>query len=188
MNKFSPRSKINYHKKFSLTFNYGFTLVELLVVIGVIGILASVVAVVINPKEQIARSKDSKRKAGINTLAVALNEYGISNHGSFPVANNTWMNNFIERNTLKAGVPAVPYNPAISNSCMAAPNQNNYCYFLDNGNAFIMVQLESKLEKNKCASGETPFFMYSTADAKAGVICYSSPGWIWTPGHYDFKD
>jgi len=190
---FLPQSKFNNRKKIPFNLNYGFTLIELLVVIAVIGVLASIVTVVINPQEQIARSKDAKRKAGVNTLALALNEYGISNSGSYPPSydNDTgyhWMDSFIERNTLKARVPQVSYNPAVSNLCKGTYNVEDFCYFNLNGNAFIMVQLESKLEKNKCASGETPYFMYSTGDAKAGVICYSDPGWTLTPGSYDFKD
>jgi prepilin-type N-terminal cleavage/methylation domain-containing protein len=47
--------------KRSSIYNYGFTLIELLIVIAILGVLAVVVLVAINPIEQLARTRDGGR-------------------------------------------------------------------------------------------------------------------------------
>jgi Tfp pilus assembly protein PilE len=53
----------------------GFTIVELLLAVGVIGVLAGVVITMINPRQQVAGSYDAKREADVNTLIKAMNNY-----------------------------------------------------------------------------------------------------------------
>ena len=50
----------------------GFTLIELLIVVVIIGVLAGVVLVLINPARQQRRSKESILKANTNKLCLAL--------------------------------------------------------------------------------------------------------------------
>src|SRR3990167_994413 len=65
----------------------GFTLVELLVVISVIGILASIVTVNANVARRLSR--DSKRKADIQNVAGALELYRASSASrAYPVVDN----------------------------------------------------------------------------------------------------
>lgn len=64
--------KINNRKK-------GFTLIEILVVIGIIGILATVVLVAVNPSRQFKQARDSQRVANINTILNALGQ-NIADH------------------------------------------------------------------------------------------------------------
>lgn len=61
----------------------GFTLVELLIVITVIGLLATAVLAAINPAEQIAKGRDTARKADASTLVSALDRYQAS-FGCYP--------------------------------------------------------------------------------------------------------
>jgi prepilin-type N-terminal cleavage/methylation domain-containing protein len=70
-------------KKF--TFFKGFTLTELLIVIGVIGILASTVIVVLNPATQQQKTRDAKRKTDLKQIQNALDLY-YNDNNSYPVS------------------------------------------------------------------------------------------------------
>lgn len=61
----------------------GFTLIELLVIIAVIGVLATVLLVLINPAGQMAKAQDSIRKSDIKQIANALNDY-VAQTGKYP--------------------------------------------------------------------------------------------------------
>ncbi len=56
---------------------------ELLVVIGLIGIISAIVMVVVNPAEQFRKTRDTKRMSETMEVQNALNQYQIKN-GSFP--------------------------------------------------------------------------------------------------------
>lgn len=53
----------------------GFTLIELLIVIGIIGILAAAVIVVLNPAELLAQARDGTRLSDIDSVNSAINLY-----------------------------------------------------------------------------------------------------------------
>lgn len=53
----------------------GFTLVELLIVIGIIAILAAATLIVLNPAEMLKKSRDTRRVQDIDAIAAALSLY-----------------------------------------------------------------------------------------------------------------
>lgn len=61
----------------------GFTLIELIVVIAVLGILAGALFVVINPSEQFKKSRDSQRKHDLSQVQKALEAY-YNDKGKYP--------------------------------------------------------------------------------------------------------
>jgi len=66
------------------TLNKGFTLIELLVVIAVLGILAAVVLVAINPQARIQDARNSGVRSDIGQIGSALEAYFTENDGSYP--------------------------------------------------------------------------------------------------------
>ena len=69
-------------RKFYKNKKQGFTLIEILVVIGIIGILAAVVLVAVNPGRQFRQARDSQRLANVNTLLNAIGQ-NIADHQGF---------------------------------------------------------------------------------------------------------
>ncbi|MBI2506831.1 MAG: type II secretion system protein [Candidatus Colwellbacteria bacterium] len=53
----------------------GFTLIELLIVIGILGILAAAVVVVLNPGELLAQARDSSRISDMDSVRSAISLY-----------------------------------------------------------------------------------------------------------------
>lgn len=62
----------------------GFTLIELLVVIGVIGILAAIVLVAVNPGRQFAQARDTQRRSDLYSLTNAVYQFAAEHNGNLP--------------------------------------------------------------------------------------------------------
>lgn len=61
----------------------GFTLIEILVVIGIIALLATIVIIAINPARQFAQARNTQRESNINTILNAIGQNIADNKGIF---------------------------------------------------------------------------------------------------------
>ncbi|OGI76051.1 hypothetical protein A3C67_00500 [Candidatus Nomurabacteria bacterium RIFCSPHIGHO2_02_FULL_42_19] len=68
--------------------NKGFTLIEILVVVGIIAILAAIVIIAINPARQFAQARNSQRTANVNALLNAIGQNTADNKGIFTCDEN----------------------------------------------------------------------------------------------------
>jgi type IV pilus assembly protein PilA len=62
----------------------GFTLLEVLLVVAIIGILAGIVILAINPGKQLADSRNTQRKADVTTILNGVYQYAIDTNGTIP--------------------------------------------------------------------------------------------------------
>lgn len=66
-----------------IRYQKGFTLIEILVVIGIIAVLASIALVAVNPARQFKLARDSQRAANINAVLNAVHQNISEHQGSF---------------------------------------------------------------------------------------------------------
>ena len=64
--------------------NSAFTLLEVLLVVGIIAILAGIVILAINPNKQLADARNAQRRTDVNTIHKALYQYAIRTGDGFP--------------------------------------------------------------------------------------------------------
>ena len=74
---------------FILSETEGFTLIEILVVIGIIAILAGIVLIAINPARQFKQANDTQRTSNVNTILNAIGHYIADNKGAVPAGIST---------------------------------------------------------------------------------------------------
>src|SRR4030042_5775961 len=87
----------------------GFTLIEWVLVIGILAILAVVVVVVLNPAEWLRQSRDSNRISDLQTINSALGYYLSDGGSSFGVGNTVYVSiPDSDSGCVNLGLPALP--------------------------------------------------------------------------------
>ena len=141
----------------------GFTLIELLVVIAVMGVLATVVLVTVDPAEQFNRAEDSSRVQTVNTLGKAFEQYYVAKQiMPTPAA---WMTNLVTAGELKQ-------TPTTSGTVCTGNIMSGYCYGASGTNAVLYAALESKAEDSTCpTASDVRYFIYDSSTGKTCKVC-----------------
>lgn len=164
-------------KKFTTSLQKGFTLVELLVVIAVLGVLATVVIIAIDPLEQLARGDDAGRVSTISQVGNAMQAYATSvGGGAYPTGANeaTWLTTITTAGELKTNVSVKATTP----SCSIAGNNymSGMCYESNGAEAIVWTLLGSKSSKAKaqCTANQRAVAAWIASKGQAGVGCVNT--------------
>ena len=150
------------HTKIKKQYKKGFTLIEILVVIGIIAILAGVVLVAVSPGRQFKQARDTQRVANVNTLLNAIGQ-NISDHqgsffcnGAIVVLPSTPTN--ITNDIASGGVdiaeclvpeylPKLPYDPLIGKGSYINEDEYNLGYkVMVDGQDRVSLEADGELE------------------------------------------
>jgi prepilin-type N-terminal cleavage/methylation domain-containing protein len=124
-----------------------FTLVELIVIMGIISILASVTLVAVNPPKHFSQARDTQRKNDINQLVNAVTQYMSNNNGTVPAAITTTPTVIgsgggqIDLCTLLVStyLPEMPFDPQSGNYSNCSSYNTNYSISKSASNSRITV-------------------------------------------------
>lgn len=105
--------------------NKGFTVIELLIVIVIIGILATLVVITYNSIKQ--KDRDTQRKTNINTLQGKVEAYFAQN-GKYPTLANINNSSWRTANMKTLNVSTLQDPKSKTPTLVAAPATNAYAY------------------------------------------------------------
>lgn len=132
----------------------GFTLIEVLVVMGIIAVLATIVLVAVNPGRQFAQARDTQRVSNVNTLLNAVGQRIADHRGVFEDActagaipstatlmSNTGYN--IYPCLVPDYLPALPLDPTAGNFTSSSSYNTGYTILKETSTGRITITASS---------------------------------------------
>ena len=158
----------------------GFTLIELLIVMAILGVLAVVVLVAINPAEQMARARDTGRISGTQQLGRAVQAYFTSNGvlpGSGTAPATTVVGNDLTDSQELSAIPQGITTPAEPGVCTGGQAISaTWCYKFAAQDFTVYAALYSAQRLNGCGAGATEAYsIFSSTASRGGIFCGGEP-------------
>jgi len=97
-------------ENFSLRKNLGVTVIELVVVVAILGIFIGIVLLSIKPQLQMAKSRDGRRKADLQRISTALEDYA-GDHPCYPERIYSDDENCLPSDEIKPYLSKIPCDP-----------------------------------------------------------------------------
>lgn len=121
----------------------GFTLIEILIVVGIMAVLASVVLVAVNPARQFKLARDAQRMSNVNSILNAVGQNLAEHHGLFvcaddaapqplpPTPTEIGMSGFnLARCIVPAYISALPFDPSAPGAYYASSSDYSTKYYI----------------------------------------------------------
>ena len=168
-----------------------FTLLELLIVMAILGVLAVVIFVALNPRERQAQARDTGRISAVTQIGHSLQAY-YTTLSTYPDVSN-WAQALIDEGELSSFPPGIAYTSGI-NPCTTYPqpaSNPSYCYDEDlvgGDGVIVFSKSEAISHRSKCPSPEEAYFVFSTADSRGGTICSNGDPSPWSTGSMTYVE
>ncbi len=160
----------------------GFTIIELLIAVVLIGILSGLVIAVINPRTFQGRGRDAQRVSDLKTIQSALELY-FSDNRRYPISAWTRIRgNDTVTNALTSGnyINSVPVDPMASgsqdNPCGGGITGYNYRYrSTETGTAYVLtatMENANSNQGNECNGLNRWSALGCSLSARMADVCY----------------
>jgi len=155
----------------------GFTLIELLIVIAIVGVLAAIVLVALDPAEKLRQARDSGRKSDIGMIATSMEAYYTSAPtASYPGGVGCGAGSGIETLVGTGEMRKLPRDP----------ETGDYCYNMSPAAApYTSSSIYATLKSNKDAvaagntKGQSSYYCWQSSTGKvtlqASNVCAVAP-------------
>lgn len=162
----------------NLKLKRGFTLIELLIVIAILGVLAVVVLVAINPVQQLARTRDAGRVSSVSQLGHAVEAYYTAHNGTYPTNAE-----FTDSDTTNVLVTSGEINTLpglVANSLSTECDADGWCYDTDVTSFVVYSTLEAdtNLTINAtagCDGTAAGYSVYQSVEGRTCIVCGVAP-------------
>lgn len=119
----------------------GFTLIELIVVIGILSILSAMVLAVVNPFSQFQKARDAQRKSDLSQVQKALEQY-YQDTGHYPSSTNNFQIIGLNSATIAWGQSNAQNWPYINQLPQDPLSNETYVYYSTGQSYWLYTSLE----------------------------------------------